>query len=165
MAKAQVGIVMGSPSDVEVMKLVKDTLLELGIVSEFRILSAHRNPKEVFEWAQSAEGRGLKVLVAAAGMAAHLAGVVAANTRLPVLGVPLAGGVMDGLDSLLSTLQMPKGTPVATFAVGKAGAINAALFSAKILAQSDSNIWGKLDAYKEKRLVELREADKKYSGS
>lgn len=160
---AQVGIVMGSPSDVEVMKNVKETLSELGIESEFRILSAHRNPKEVFNWAQTAEERGLKVIVAAAGMAAHLAGVVSANTKLPVLGVPLAGGVMDGLDSLLSTLQMPKGTPVATFAVGKAGAINAGLFAGKILAQTDASIWDKLDAYKEKRLVDLKAADEKYS--
>lgn len=154
---------MGSPSDVEVMKNVKETLSELGIESEFRILSAHRNPKEVFNWAQTAEERGLKVIVAAAGMAAHLAGVVSANTKLPVLGVPLAGGVMDGLDSLLSTLQMPKGTPVATFAVGKAGAINAGLFAGKILAQTDASIWDKLDAYKEKRLVDLKAADEKYS--
>ena len=160
---AKVGIVMGSPSDVEVMKNVQTTLTELGIESEFRILSAHRTPKEVCEWASTAEERGLEVLVCAAGMAAHLAGVVAAHTRLPVLGVPLAGGVMDGLDSLLSTLQMPKGTPVATFAVGKAGAINAAIFAAKIMSKADKSLLDRLDALKAKQVAQMKEADAQHS--
>jgi len=128
-----VGVIMGSRSDWETMSHAVDTLDELGISSEVLALSAHRTPGEVAEWASSAESRGLEVVIAAAGGAAHLAGVVAAHTVLPVLGVPMKGWSLDGLDSLLSTVQMPRGVPVGTLAIGKAGAVNAALLAAQIL--------------------------------
>ncbi len=133
----QVGILMGSASDWGTMKSTADTLAELGIAHEARVLSAHRTPAETMEYASSAESRGLGVVVAAAGGAAHLAGVVAAHTLLPVIGVPMQAWSLDGLDSLLSTVQMPRGIPVATVAIGKAGAVNAALLAAQILATAD----------------------------
>jgi 5-(carboxyamino)imidazole ribonucleotide mutase len=133
MASPLVGVIMGSRSDWETMKHTVDTLEELGIATETLALSAHRTPGEVADWASQAEGRGLEVIIAAAGGAAHLAGVVAAHTVLPVLGVPMKGWSLDGLDSLLSTVQMPKGVPVGTLAIGKAGAVNAALLAAQIL--------------------------------
>ncbi len=128
-----VGVIMGSRSDWETMKHTVDTLEELGIATETLALSAHRTPGEVADWASQAEGRGLEVVIAAAGGAAHLAGVVAAHTVLPVLGVPMKAWSLDGLDSLLSTVQMPRGVPVGTLAIGKAGAVNAALLAAQIL--------------------------------
>jgi 5-(carboxyamino)imidazole ribonucleotide mutase len=128
-----VGVIMGSRSDWETMKHAMDTLEELGISGETLALSAHRTPEEVVEWASQAESRGLEVVIAAAGGAAHLAGVVAAHTVLPVLGVPMKAWSLDGLDSLLSTVQMPRGVPVGTLAIGKAGAVNAALLAAQIL--------------------------------
>jgi 5-(carboxyamino)imidazole ribonucleotide mutase len=128
-----VGVIMGSRSDWETMKHAVETLETLGIQAEVRALSAHRTPAEVGEWASGAEGRGLEVIIAAAGGAAHLAGVVAAHTVLPVLGVPMKAWSLDGLDSLLSTVQMPRGVPVGTLAIGKAGAVNAALLAAQIL--------------------------------
>ena len=128
-----VGVIMGSRSDWETMKHAVDTLTSLGIPSESRALSAHRTPHEVAEWASSAEARGMEVIIAAAGGAAHLAGVVAAHTVLPVLGVPIKAWSLDGLDSLLSMVQMPRGVPVGTLAIGKAGAVNAALLAAQIL--------------------------------
>lgn len=128
-----VGVIMGSRSDWETMKHAVDTLEELGISTEALALSAHRTPREVAEWASQAESRGLEVVIAAAGGAAHLAGVVAAHTVLPVLGVPMKAWSLDGLDSLLSTVQMPRGVPVGTLAIGKAGAVNAALLAAQIL--------------------------------
>ena len=133
MASPLVGVIMGSRSDWETMKHTVDTLEELGIATETLALSAHRTPGEVADWASQAEGRGLEVIIAAAGGAAHLAGVVAAHTVLPVLGVPMKAWSLDGLDSLLSTVQMPKGVPVGTLAIGKAGAVNAALLAAQIL--------------------------------
>ncbi|MFH1765674.1 MAG: 5-(carboxyamino)imidazole ribonucleotide mutase [Gemmatimonadota bacterium] len=133
MASPLVGVIMGSRSDWETMKHTVDTLEELGIATETLALSAHRTPGEVADWASQAEGRGLEVLIAAAGGAAHLAGVVAAHTVLPVLGVPMKAWSLDGLDSLLSTVQMPRGVPVGTLAIGKAGAVNAALLAAQIL--------------------------------
>ena len=156
-----VGIVMGSASDAEVMKLAKSTLEEFGIGSEVRVLSAHRTPQEACEWASSAEKRGLKVIIAAAGVAAHLAGVVAAHTVLPVLGVPMEGGPLNGFDALLSTVQMPKGTPVATLAIGKAGAVNSALFAVRILAQSDPALREKIANHKKKLAEEVLASDKK----
>ncbi len=133
MASPLVGVIMGSRSDWETMKHAVETLESLGIAVEARALSAHRTPEEVAEWAAGAEGRGMEVIIAAAGGAAHLAGVVAAHTLLPVLGVPMVAWSLDGLDSLLSTVQMPRGVPVGTLAIGKAGAVNAALLAAQIL--------------------------------
>ena len=128
-----VGVIMGSRSDWETMRHSVDTLEGLEIPVETLALSAHRTPHEVAEWASQAESRGVEVVIAAAGGAAHLAGVVAAHTVLPVLGVPMKAWSLDGLDSLLSTVQMPRGVPVGTLAIGKAGAVNAALLAAQIL--------------------------------
>jgi 5-(carboxyamino)imidazole ribonucleotide mutase len=140
MAEPLVGVIMGSRSDWETMRHAVDTLESLGIQAETRALSAHRTPGEVAEWASSAEGRGMEVIIAAAGGAAHLAGVVAAHTVVPVLGVPMKAWSLDGLDSLLSTVQMPRGVPVGTLAVGKAGAVNAALLAAQILGTKHPDI-------------------------
>ena len=144
-----VGIVMGSKSDWETMKLCRDTLTEFGITSDCRVLSAHRTPAAATEWATTAEERGLEVIVAAAGGAAHLAGVMAAHTVLPVLGVPMVAWSLDGLDSLLSTVQMPRGIPVGTLAVGKAGAVNAALLAVAILAGKQPALRQKLKNYRQ----------------
>ena len=133
MAKALVGVVMGSKSDWETMQHAVATLDSLGIASEARVMSAHRTPDVALEFSKTAEERGLEVIIAAAGGAAHLAGVMAAKTTIPVLGVPMRGWALDGLDSLLSTVQMPSGIPVATLAIGKAGAVNAALLAGQIL--------------------------------
>jgi 5-(carboxyamino)imidazole ribonucleotide mutase len=131
-----VGIVMGSKSDWDTMRACRDTLREFGIDSDCRVLSAHRTPAAATAFASEAEERGLEVVIAAAGGAAHLAGVMAAHTVLPVLGVPMSAWSLDGLDSLLSTAQMPRGIPVGTLAIGKAGAVNAALLAVAILANS-----------------------------
>jgi 5-(carboxyamino)imidazole ribonucleotide mutase len=131
---------MGSKSDWDTMTHAVSTLEALGIGCEVRVMSAHRTPDIAIEYSQTAEERGLQVIIAAAGGAAHLAGVVAAKTTLPVLGVPMKGWSLDGLDSLLSTVQMPRGVPVATFAIGKAGAVNAALFAGQILGRSRPEI-------------------------
>jgi 5-(carboxyamino)imidazole ribonucleotide mutase len=138
MAKVLVGIIMGSTSDWETMQHAAATLKALGVPFEKRVVSAHRTPKLMVTYAESAEKRGLKLVIAGAGGAAHLPGMVASLTTLPVLGVPVESKALKGLDSLLSIAQMPGGVPVATFAIGKAGAINAALFAASLLAQSDS---------------------------
>jgi 5-(carboxyamino)imidazole ribonucleotide mutase len=138
--KPLVGVLMGSKSDWETMKHTASTLKGLGIPFEARVASAHRTPDKVVEFCQGAEGRGLKVIIAAAGGAAHLAGVCASKTHLPVLGVPIKGWATGGMDALLSTVQMPSGIPVGTLAIGKAGAINAALLAASILALSDPGI-------------------------
>lgn len=132
--QALVGVLMGSKSDWETMAHTTKTLEELGVPHEVRVLSAHRTPDQTLEYAAKAEARGLEVIIAAAGGAAHLAGVIAAKTPLPVLGVPMESKSLKGLDSLLSMVQMPAGVPVATLAIGKPGAINAALFAAAILA-------------------------------
>src|SRR4051812_1905131 len=137
MAKPLVGIIMGSSSDWETMQHAAAQLAALGVPFEKRIVSAHRTPKLMFSYAESAEKRGLKLIIAGAGGAAHLPGMTASLTTLPVLGVPVESKTLHGLDSLLSIAQMPGGVPVATFAVGKPGAINAALFAASLLAQSD----------------------------
>lgn len=145
---ALVGIILGSRSDWETMSHAAETLEKLGIAYEARALSAHRTPKEAHEFAVTAEKRGLKIVIAAAGGAAHLAGVMAANTRLPVLGVPMRAWSLDGMDSLLSTVQMPAGIPVGTLAIGKPGAINAALLAAAILALSDPAIAKALEKFR-----------------
>jgi phosphoribosylaminoimidazole carboxylase PurE protein len=139
-----VGILMGSESDKEVMNLTSQILSDLGIPCEVNIMSAHRTPDKVKEYASGAAGRGLKVLIAGAGLAAHLAGAVAAHTILPVIGVPLAAGPLNGMDSLLSTVQMPKGIPVATVAIGSHGARNAAYLAAQIIALEDDDVAAKL---------------------
>jgi 5-(carboxyamino)imidazole ribonucleotide mutase len=139
---------MGSASDWDVMQNCSQTLEQLGIANERRVISAHRTPHLAFEWCTSAEARGLKVVIAAAGGAAHLAGVAAALTPLPVLAVPIESASLKGLDSLLSMVQMPGGIPVATFAIGKPGAVNSALFAAAVLAHGDPKIKAALDAYR-----------------
>lgn len=146
-----VGIVMGSASDWETMKNAADTLDKLQIPYEKRVLSAHRTPDAALEWAATAESRGLKVIIAAAGGAAHLAGVMAAKTLLPVLGCPMQSKSLQGLDSLLSMVQMPAGIPVGTLAIGSAGATNAALLAAAILALSDDGIRQRLNQYRQEQ--------------
>lgn len=143
-----VGIVMGSQSDWETMAHAAETLDKLGIPHEVRVVSAHRTPDLLFEYADSAASRGLEVLIAGAGGAAHLPGMCAAKTALPVLGVPVESKALHGLDSLLSIVQMPGGIPVATFAIGKAGATNAALFAAAILAGKHANVRTALDGFR-----------------
>jgi phosphoribosylaminoimidazole carboxylase PurE protein len=146
---ALVGILMGSDTDLPVMSEAAKTLEKFGIPYEMEVVSAHRTPARAHEYATSAVSRGLKVLIAAAGAAAHLAGVIAANTTLPVIGVPMGTSSLNGLDALLSTVQMPGGIPVATMAIDKAGAVNAAVFTAEILGLSDPEIARRLVAHKE----------------
>jgi phosphoribosylaminoimidazole carboxylase PurE protein len=143
-----VGIVMGSDTDFPVMSEAGKTLEKFGIAYEMEVLSAHRTPTRAHEYSTTAIARGLKVVIAAAGAAAHLAGVMAASTTLPVIGVPMATSALSGLDALLSTVQMPSGIPVATMAIDKAGAVNAAIFAAQILALADPEIAHKLVAHK-----------------
>jgi len=151
MASALVGIVMGSTSDWETMKAAAQMLEQFGVGYEARAMSAHRTPQAVAEWAGAAQKNGLRAIIAAAGGAAHLAGVVAAHTTLPVLGVPMPSKHLQGLDSLLSTVQMPKGIPVATFAIGEAGAANAALFAVALLAGTDKGLSAKLEEFRRKQ--------------
>jgi len=148
MTKPLVGIIMGSISDWETMQHAAQTLDTLGVPYEKRVISAHRTPQLMHEWGTSAADRGLRLVIAGAGGAAHLAGVAAALTPLPVLGVPMESASLKGLDSLLSMVQMPAGVPVATFAIGKPGAVNAALFAGAVLALSDSKIKDAVDAYR-----------------
>jgi len=145
-----IGIVMGSTSDWETMKAAAKMLQEFGVAFEAKAMSAHRSPRAVVKWVESAPKRGVQCIIAAAGGAAHLAGVVAAHTTLPVLGVPMPSQHLKGLDSLLSTVQMPKGVPVATFAIGEAGAANAALFAVAIFALTDKSLAKKLLRFREK---------------
>jgi len=145
--KPIVSIIMGSDSDMPVMKEAVRVLEEFGIAKEVKILSAHRSPDRTAEFAKSAKKRGIKIIIAGAGGAAHLAGVVAAHTTLPVIGVPMESR-LDGMDSLLSIVQMPAGVPVATVSIGKAGAINAAILAAEIIGISDKTIEKKLDQHK-----------------
>ncbi len=149
MRQPQIGIVMGSASDAPTMRKAAEVLAELGIPHEIKIVSAHRTPQRAHDYATTAKQRGLKIIIAAAGMAAHLAGVMAALTHLPVLGVPMEGKLAGGIDALLATVQMPKGIPVGTFAVGSHGAVNAALQAAAILALSDPELETRLLAYRQ----------------
>jgi 5-(carboxyamino)imidazole ribonucleotide mutase len=149
--KPLIGIVMGSTTDWETMKVAAKVLEEFGVPYEAKAMSAHRTPKAVAQWTGKAAANGFKAIIAAAGGAAHLAGVVAAHTTLPVLGVPMPSKHLKGLDSLLSTVQMPKGIPVATFAIGEAGAANAALFAVAVLALSDSKMQRKLSEFRTKQ--------------
>jgi len=146
--KLLVGVVMGSKSDWDTMRHTSETLDELGIGNEARVCSAHRTPDAAFEYASTLESRGVEVLIAAAGGAAHLAGVMAAKTRIPVLGVPMESKSLSGMDSLLSMVQMPAGIPVGTLAIGKPGAINAALFAAAILANKYPDVREALDRFR-----------------
>jgi phosphoribosylaminoimidazole carboxylase PurE protein len=145
----RVGVLMGSDSDLPMMSEAGKVLDKFGIGFEMEVMSAHRTPARAHEYATTAQSRGLKVLIAAAGAAAHLAGVIAANTTLPVIGVPMGTSSLNGLDALLSTVQMPGGIPVATMAIDKAGAVNAAIFAAEILGLSDPDIARKLVEHKE----------------
>jgi len=158
MASAVIGIVMGSTSDWETMKAAAKVLEEFGVPYDAKAMSAHRTPHAVAEWATGAQKNGMKAIIAAAGGAAHLAGVVAAHTTLPVLGVPMPSKHLQGLDSLLSTVQMPKGIPVATFAIGEAGAGNAALFAVALLALSDSGMAKKLADFRAKQTESVLKA-------
>ena len=143
-----VGIIMGSRSDWETMRHASETLDTLGVAHEVEVVSAHRTPDKLFDYAASAAERGLKVIIAGAGGAAHLPGMAASKTRLPVLGVPVQSKALNGMDSLLSIVQMPAGIPVGTMAIGKAGAINAALLAAAILANDDAGIAASLDQFR-----------------
>jgi 5-(carboxyamino)imidazole ribonucleotide mutase len=154
-APARVGIIMGSHSDWATMKHAADVLDELGIAYEKKIVSAHRTPDLLFEYAGTAVERGLEVIIAGAGGAAHLPGMTASKTRLPVLGVPVQSHALNGLDSLLSIVQMPRGVPVATFAIGESGAVNAALFAAALLATSDPVVAKKLDGFRESQTARV----------
>ena len=157
--RPRVAILMGSASDWEIMQVAEQTLDELGIPSDARVISAHRTPERLTRYLADAEPRGIEVVIAGAGAAAHLAGVTAAQTLLPVLGVPLASSDLQGLDALLATVQMPGGVPVATLAIGKAGAKNAGLFAVQLLALSDKGLAGKFAAYKEKMAMQVLEKD------
>lgn len=145
----QVGIIMGSVSDWETMRPASETLERLGVAHETRVVSAHRTPDLLFEYCEQARTRGLKVIIAGAGGAAHLPGMAAAKTSLPVLGVPVKSRALNGIDSLLSIAQMPAGVPVGTLAIGAAGATNAALLAAAILALSDAQLQDALDTYRQ----------------
>jgi 5-(carboxyamino)imidazole ribonucleotide mutase len=151
-----VGIIMGSKSDWEVMKAASDTLTKFGVPHESRVMSAHRTPELVTEFVSNAAGRGIEVMIAAAGGAAHLAGVTAAHTLLPVLGVPMESASLKGLDSLLSTVQMPAGIPVGTLAIGKPGATNAALLAVAILANKRPDLTEKLKKFRAEQAEKIR---------
>ena len=159
MDKALVGIVMGSDSDWPLVKKSFDTLKDFGVPAEVRVISAHRTPVLAAEYASSAADRGLKVIIAAAGGAAHLGGILAAHTVLPVIGIPVAGGALNGVEALLATLQMPSGMPVATVALGSAGPTNAALFAVQILALSDSALAAKFREHKAKLAKKVEAAN------
>jgi phosphoribosylaminoimidazole carboxylase PurE protein len=161
MAKPVVGILMGSDSDLPIMQEAASMLQEFGIEYEMTIASAHRTPKKVLEYSQSAERRGLKVIIAGAGWAAHLAGFIASQTTLPVVGVPIDSSALKGIDALLSTVQMPGGVPVATMSLGKAGARNAGIFAAQILAVSDVKVANRLKVHKVEMEREVEEKAKK----
>ena len=158
MATPQVGVVMGSSSDWEVMRHAADRLGEFGVRYETRVVSAHRTPDLLFEYAQAAAGRGLGCIIAGAGGAAHLPGMLAAKTTVPILGVPVPSRHLQGLDSLLSIVQMPAGVPVATFAVGDAGAHNAGLFAVALLAAHDPALREKLDRFRAAQEAQVRAA-------
>ena len=155
---ALVGIIMGSRSDWETMRHAADTLDALGVPHETKVVSAHRTPDRLYEYARGAAERGLKVIIAGAGGAAHLPGMAASMTRLPVLGVPVESKALSGMDSLLSIVQMPAGIPVGTRAIGKAGAVNAGLMAASILALSDETLAARLDAWRQRQTDEVAES-------
>ena len=155
--RARVGILMGSPNDYDVMKVAETTLERLGIRSDVRVISAHRTPDRLQRFLADAEERGLETIICGAGGAAHLAGVTASHTLLPVLGVPIDSSPLQGLDALLATVQMPGGIPVATFGVGSSGAKNAALFAAAILARKDPAVRKSLEEFREEQAAKVPE--------
>ena len=152
-----VGIIMGSTSDWDTMRHSAETLDELGVAHETKVVSAHRTPKRLYDYAHSARERGLKLIIAGAGGAAHLPGMAASMTSLPVLGVPIESKALKGMDSLLSIVQMPAGVPVGTLAIGKPGAINAALLAAAILATEDQALADRLEAWRDKQTGSVAE--------
>jgi 5-(carboxyamino)imidazole ribonucleotide mutase len=158
MAGALVGIIMGSSSDWETMRHAADTLDSLGVAFEKKVVSAHRTPQRLYDYARAARERGLKVIIAGAGGAAHLPGMAASMTSLPVLGVPVESKALKGLDSLLSIVQMPAGVPVGTLAIGQAGAVNAALLAASILATGDEALAGRLDAFRARQTASVADS-------
>jgi 5-(carboxyamino)imidazole ribonucleotide mutase len=157
MGAPPVGIIMGSTSDWDTMRHAAETLDALGVAHETRVVSAHRTPKRLYDYAHSAKERGLKLIIAGAGGAAHLPGMAASMTALPVLGVPIESKALKGMDSLLSIVQMPAGVPVGTLAIGKPGAINAALLAAAILANQDEALAGRLEAWREQQTGSVAE--------
>lgn len=161
MSKPLVGILMGSDSDLSIMEEAAKVLKDFGIPYEITISSAHRSPKRTSEYAKSAADRGIKVIIAGAGSAAHLAGFIAAETTLPVIGVPIDSSPLKGMDALLSTVQMPGGVPVAAMAIGKAGAKNAGIFAAQIIAVSDKKLQNKLKDFKAKQARDVEANAKK----
>ncbi len=165
MAKPVVGILMGSDSDLPIMQETAAMLREFGIEYEMTIASAHRTPKKVLEYSQSAERRGLKVIIAGAGWAAHLAGFVASQTTLPVIGVPIDSSALKGIDALLSTVQMPGGIPVATMSLGKAGAKNAGIFAAQIIAASDVKVANRIKVFKVEMERDVEEKARKLTAA
>ena len=160
MSKPVVGLIMGSRSDWETMEHAANTLKELGVPFEAEVVSAHRTPDKLFRYCEEAEGRGIRVIIAGAGGAAHLPGMAASKTPLPVLGVPVQSKTLNGMDSLLSIVQMPAGIPVGTLAIGRAGAINAALLAASILALDDAGLGARLKAFREAQTAKVLADDK-----
>jgi phosphoribosylaminoimidazole carboxylase PurE protein len=165
MSNPLVSIVMGSDSDLEIMREAGKSLEDFGIGYEMDVTSAHRSPDRTAEFARNAASRGIRVIIAGAGGAAHLAGVIAAHTTLPVIGVPIPSTSLNGMDSLLATVQMPAGIPVATVAIGKPGATNAGILAAQMIALADSGVAKKLNAYKEKLARGVEEKSKKLQAS
>ena len=165
MSKPQVSIVMGSDSDLEIMREAGKALDEFGFAYEIDVTSAHRSPDRTAKFAREAAANGIRVIIAGAGGAAHLAGVIAAHTTLPVIGVPIPSTSLNGMDSLLATVQMPAGIPVATVAIGKPGATNAGILAAQMIALADASISKKLDAHKEKLARGVEEKSKKLKGA
>lgn len=165
MSKPLVSIVMGSDSDLEIMKEAGKSLDDFGVAYEIDVTSAHRSPDRTAEYARNAADRGIKVIIAGAGGAAHLAGVIAAHTTLPVIGVPIPATSLNGMDSLLATVQMPAGIPVATVAIGKPGATNAGILAAQMIALADAGVAKKMTAHKEKLAKGVEEKSKKLKAS
>ena len=157
-ASPLVAVIMGSKSDWETMRHADETLTQFGVAHECRVMSAHRTPQLAAEFSSGAASRGVEIIIAAAGGAAHLAGVIAAHTILPVLGVPMKSDALNGMDSLLATVQMPAGIPVGTLAIGKPGAINAALFAIAILANSRPELRSKLEEFRQRQEQQVRSA-------
>jgi phosphoribosylaminoimidazole carboxylase PurE protein len=164
-AKPRIGILMGSDSDLEVMREAEKRLDYFGITYETRIMSAHRTPDRAAQYAATAQRRGLDAIIAGAGAAAHLAGAIAANTTLPVIGIPIDSSSLKGLDALLATVQMPAGIPVATMAIGKAGAANAGILAAQIVARKDAKVAAKLVEFKKEMAAGVEDRDRKFQSA
>jgi len=161
----EVGIVMGSDSDLSVMESTSDVLKDFGVAFEITVASAHRSPQRAADWASSARERGVKIIIAGAGHAAHLAGAMAAHTSLPIIGVPIDSSCLQGMDALLATVQMPPGVPVATMAIGKSGARNAGILAVQILALADPVLAERLDQYKQNMAAKVEQKAKKLESS